>query len=1214
MIRLPNALTAFLTAAVVLTAATPDMKPPSDEELARMEAAAPSAATVEPAKPRKLLIISQCEGFKHSAVPYAEKAFEIMGQKTGAFTTKVVDDCAILESPEFDTFDAILMNNTTMRLPLLDIDTQGMDEKQKAAADEREAKAEKRFLDFVRNGKGIIGVHAATDCLYKWADYGELIGGYFWGHPWNEDVGVKLDDPGHPLLKAFNGLPFIVADEIYQFREPYSRDKLRVLLSIDVARSDMTKEAIRREDGDFAVAWIREHGKGRAFFFSLGHRHEIFWNAPILQCYLDGIQYAFGDLKADATPSSQLSDEYLAQSAAKAFSRGIARVFDDMRRFTLGGDDKIARQVVDLVVEHQAEPSSARDEIARRLAALAANPDATTDARVFACRQLRFIGAGAAVPSLVPLLADDTLRHPARMALAAIRGAAVDTALLKALPASKGLARAALIDSLGQRGASAAVPPLANDLRSTDPVVAESAANALGRIGGKQAAAALLGARAGSAAALVRAVDRAILACAESARLAGKSDDATTCYEALIASDAASHVRAGAVYGQALMTGASAAARAVEALRSEDRELVRAGARLVLDLPGDAIVTQTFRALPALAAVSQTLAIDSLAARGDRRAQDAVLALVSAEDAAVQAAALRALESLGDAKAVPAILRLASGEDTDDGIRETARQTLNRMTGEGVDQVLVDAMKDANVAVKAECAMAFGARRARVALPVLFRSVLDADRGLAKEAGKAIAALSETSELPRLVDLIIETSSVGVRSQLETTLVNVARRTEGETAKVAAALAGLERDPAGPARIALLAALGMIGAKPALPALEAALEDPDVEVQRATVKTLADNWPNADPILSLRAVSRNAEDLVLRVLALRGYARMLALPSRRPMSETLKLYDEALALAKGDQEKRTLIAGLGRLAHPEALAAVKRFLQDAAVQEEALLSALSIMQNLGGKSMTFDASMNADSGPNAIDGNPDTRWTSGKPMAGGEWFQVGLPYDSPIETVFLDAGSEGHDQPRGWEVYVSRDGEAWGDPVATGGDSKKKAFTITFPPKEGRYVKVVQTGRAAGNFWSVNEIRINGLPEIVNVEPIPTENWKVSASRSPDDAPPENAIDGDREKRWGTGGGMKPTDWFMVDMGEEHTVHRVVMDAAKSGGDYPREYRIFSSLDGEEWFGPIGAGKGEKALVSAICLPTKARYVRIAQLGDEERMWWSMYDLKILGE
>ena len=154
-------------------------------------------------------------------------------------------------------------------------------------------------------GKGLIGIHAATDCFYKWSDFGELMGGYFDGHPWNEQVTIKLDDPGHPVNAAFGGQPFQVTDEIYQIRDPYSRERLRVLLSLDTTQTDMNKQGIKRTDGDFAVSWVRRHGRGRVFYCSLGHREEIFWNPQVLRHYLDGIQYACGDLFVHDNPTSE---------------------------------------------------------------------------------------------------------------------------------------------------------------------------------------------------------------------------------------------------------------------------------------------------------------------------------------------------------------------------------------------------------------------------------------------------------------------------------------------------------------------------------------------------------------------------------------------------------------------------------------------------------------------------------------------------------------------------------------------------------------------------------------------------------------------------------------------------------------------------------------------------------------------------------------------
>ncbi|RMF76831.1 MAG: DUF1080 domain-containing protein, partial [Planctomycetota bacterium] len=114
------------------------------------------------------------------------------------------------------------------------------------------------------------------------------------------------DDAAHPLVAAFGGRGFEIADEIYQFRAPYSRDRLHVLMSLDTSKTDMTKPGIHRADGDFAVSWCRTYSRGRVFYCSLGHREEVFWNPRVLRHYLAGVQFALGDLRAIAVASNRI--------------------------------------------------------------------------------------------------------------------------------------------------------------------------------------------------------------------------------------------------------------------------------------------------------------------------------------------------------------------------------------------------------------------------------------------------------------------------------------------------------------------------------------------------------------------------------------------------------------------------------------------------------------------------------------------------------------------------------------------------------------------------------------------------------------------------------------------------------------------------------------------------------------------------------------------
>ncbi|MEI7928583.1 MAG: ThuA domain-containing protein, partial [Verrucomicrobiales bacterium] len=56
---------------------------------------------------------------------------------------------------------------------------------------------------------------------------------------------------------------------------------------------------VKRADKDFGVAWARTWGKGRVFYCSLGHNHEIYSNPTVLKHYLAGLQWAIGDFKVD---------------------------------------------------------------------------------------------------------------------------------------------------------------------------------------------------------------------------------------------------------------------------------------------------------------------------------------------------------------------------------------------------------------------------------------------------------------------------------------------------------------------------------------------------------------------------------------------------------------------------------------------------------------------------------------------------------------------------------------------------------------------------------------------------------------------------------------------------------------------------------------------------------------------------------------------------
>jgi type 1 glutamine amidotransferase len=255
-------------------------------ELEKIEKALPAEAKVKPAKPRKILVFWLCNGYFHESIPVVNKVLEAMGKKTGAFDIVISNDMNDFNAKKLAEFDAIMFNNPYK-------------------VEFNEPSQRQAIMDFVKGGKGIIGFHAAIDNFHTWPEAAEMMGGLFVSHPWTPAGvwAIKNVEPNHPLNAAFNGEGFKIKDELYRTKMLNLRANCRVLLTLDL-NDPATRNAKGAEesDRDMPVDWIRNYGKGRVFYCGFGHNNEVFYRPAILQHCLDGIQFALGDLKVDASP------------------------------------------------------------------------------------------------------------------------------------------------------------------------------------------------------------------------------------------------------------------------------------------------------------------------------------------------------------------------------------------------------------------------------------------------------------------------------------------------------------------------------------------------------------------------------------------------------------------------------------------------------------------------------------------------------------------------------------------------------------------------------------------------------------------------------------------------------------------------------------------------------------------------------------------------
>jgi type 1 glutamine amidotransferase len=289
----------------------------------QMMAALPDTAPAKPQRPRRILILARAQGFVHSSIPLAARTIEALGEKTGAWTSVITYDAADITAANLKQYDAVFLASTTGTF--LD------DPADQAATAARRA----ALLDFVRGGKGLAAIHAATDSYHGgaapqangpvdggqplWPDFNRLIGGYFkWHWLYPTQIVVKIDDPESPINVPFTYVnrgsgvrlprPFSIVDEVYTFNETsWSRANAHVLTSIDYAKMPAEVKAQeaspRRSDSDYALSYIRREGSGRVFVEVLGHDESIYKLTPMLAHILAGVQYALGDLQANDAPS-----------------------------------------------------------------------------------------------------------------------------------------------------------------------------------------------------------------------------------------------------------------------------------------------------------------------------------------------------------------------------------------------------------------------------------------------------------------------------------------------------------------------------------------------------------------------------------------------------------------------------------------------------------------------------------------------------------------------------------------------------------------------------------------------------------------------------------------------------------------------------------------------------------------------------------------------
>ncbi len=758
--------------------------------------------------------------------------------------------------------------------------------------------------------------------------------------------------------------------------------------------------------------------------------------------------------------------------AAEAADERLAAAIRTAQSRQDGDSAEALNFLAEQVVAAAADPAKRADMENRIVQGLAGAQ--TRAGRDFFCRQLVMIGSDAAVPELAKLLTVPESSHVARYVLARIPGAAADAALLEALGKAEDKLKVGIVNSLGARGCREAVERIAALVSSSNEELAASSLAALGRIDSEAAVAAVAKARGGGPAKLKVAATDAYLDCAARMLKQGKNEPALAIYRQLFAVGEPSMCRVAALNGLIAAQKDQAIALVIAALGDNDPQVRRVAVPALRNVPGESATRAIVAELSRQGEEVQAQLLGVLADRGDPAALPAVVKAADAAPPTVRAAALNSLAVLGNASVVPLLAQRAA-EAPEPVEQQAARNSLNLLRADGTNAAIAKQLSAEDSGVRAEAAKSLAARSAGDQVAALLSAAADKEPAVAAEVFKAIRVIATAEHVPALVRLLTSTPDAGVRGEAENAVVAAAATTEAGKNAAEPVLAALNGAGSAEVRASLLRVLGRIAHASALPDLYRSAQDADAGVKDAAVRALAE-WPTGEPAAVLLGIASDASaSQVHRVLALRGYVVMITKQPDATDDQILDSYAKAMQLAGRNEDKQLVLSKLGLFRHRRALEMARRWGADPALKQSADAAAQSIEKLLAAPARVT-ASHSPDKANHAIDKDPNTRWDTGGAQQGGEWFRIELDEDCLIKGLVLDASGSGGDYPRGYEIYVSPSSLGDGQLVLKGQGDGAVTRIVFAQPVRGRAIKIIQTGRAEGLFWSIHELTVDSQP------------------------------------------------------------------------------------------------------------------------------------------
>jgi HEAT repeat protein len=570
------------------------------------------------------------------------------------------------------------------------------------------------------------------------------------------------------------------------------------------------------------------------------------------------------------------------------------------------------------------------------------------DIKAFLIRQLEFFADDSAVSRLDDYVTNPVLCEPASRTILAIGGNTAVKAFRRALPLTEGRCRLSAIQALGElRDSDSAAALITIALEPSDAAARLAALRALGEIGAPIAGHVLLEATRAKGAYERSQADTAYLTYLRRLTEGGFCDLAVR--DALdYATERADdeHIQCAVLGVFAACPGEASVDALLHAVLSDSVRVRRAAARNLVVLPADTTVPRLTAMLDPASPEKSREILHLLGKIGDASAMPALRRCIGWDDTAARAQAVRSLGSVGGEQAVSLLVELL-GDDRD-GVSAAAVDALSALPDTGVDAKVAQATSGAAATIQIALIEVLGNRRAKGEFQALTDLAVHGAPDVRERAVATMGILADRTDLPALILRLKQAESDEVRQAAEKALISACRRINDPATTappVVAALTGAAPDEAA----SLLRILGAVGGENALAIVREQLAATDQDVVRdAAIRVLSD-WRSPAARPALLDIVTTTDNQIHKVLALRGYVRLIGADDHAAASEKIDLYGKAMRLAARPEEKRLVVAGMGALQDRAAFPPLLAFMNDAGLKTEAATAVITVAESVRGE-------------------------------------------------------------------------------------------------------------------------------------------------------------------------------------------------------------------------------------------------------------------------